>query len=42
LDTPVINGDLGFLYHTGGHTILPADWQAFLDFTARAFNRPGH
>ena len=39
LDTPVINGDLGFLYHTGGHTILPADWQAFLDFTARAFNR---
>jgi len=32
LDTPLISGDLGFHYHTGGHTITPADWQAFLDF----------
>jgi hypothetical protein len=32
LDTPLISGDLGFHYHTGGHTITPADWKAFLDF----------
>jgi len=32
LDTPLITGSLGFHYHTGGHTISPADWKAFLDF----------
>jgi hypothetical protein len=32
LDTPLIAGDLGFHYHTGGHTIAAADWKAFLDF----------
>ena len=32
LDTPLISGDLGFLYHTGGHAIAPGDWKAFLDF----------
>ena len=35
LDTPLITGDLGFLYHTGGHTIAPGDWEAFLDFADR-------
>lgn len=35
LDTPVIGGSLGFHYHTGGHTITPADWKAFLDFADR-------
>ncbi len=35
LDTPLITGDLGFHYHTGGHTITPADWAAFLDFADR-------
>jgi hypothetical protein len=35
LDTPLIVGDLGFLYHTGGHTIAPGDWRAFLDFADR-------
>jgi hypothetical protein len=35
LDTPLIAGDLGFLYHTGGHTIAPGDWKAFLDFADR-------
>ncbi|MEO6568297.1 MAG: acetylxylan esterase [Opitutaceae bacterium] len=35
LDTPVIDGDLGFHYHTGGHTITPSDWTAFLTFAAR-------
>jgi len=28
----LITGDLGFHYHTGGHTITAADWKAFLDF----------
>jgi hypothetical protein len=35
LDTPLIAGDLGFLYHTGPHAILPGDWKAFLDFADR-------
>jgi alpha-glucosidase len=35
LDMPLISGDLGFLCHTGGHEITPADWNAFLDFADR-------
>lgn len=35
LDVPVIEGELGFLYHTGGHTITAADWNAFLEFAGR-------
>jgi hypothetical protein len=35
LDTPLIEGDLGFHYHTGGHTITPSDWSAFLTFASR-------
>ncbi len=35
LDTPVISGDLGFLFHTGGHAILPGDWKVFLEFADR-------
>jgi hypothetical protein len=35
LDTPLITGELGFLYHTGGHTITPGDWRAFLKFAQR-------
>jgi len=35
LDTPLIAGDLGFLYHTGPHAITPEDWKAFLDFADR-------
>ena len=35
LDVPLIAGDLGFLYHTGGHTIAPGDWAAFLEFAGR-------
>jgi len=37
LDTPLITGDLGFNYHTGGHTITPSDWAAFLDFADKYF-----
>jgi len=35
LDQPLIAGALGFLYHSGGHAILPTDWQAFLAFADR-------
>lgn len=41
LDTPLISGDLGFHYHTGGHTITPADWRAFLEFADRTLRPPG-
>jgi hypothetical protein len=35
LDTPAIDGDLGWHYHTGGHAATRADWQAFLTFFAK-------
>jgi len=35
VDTPLITGDLGFNYHTGPHAIMPADWNAFLDFAGK-------
>jgi hypothetical protein len=38
LDQPIISGDLAFHYHSSGHTAVPADWQAFLDFAERHFN----
>jgi len=37
IDTPLIKGDLGFHYHTGGHTITASDWNAFLDFADKYF-----
>ena len=37
LDTPVTGGDLAFHYHSGGHTAVPTDWKAFLDFADRHF-----
>ena len=33
----VTSGDLAFHYHSSGHTAVPADWQAFLDFADRHF-----
>ena len=38
LDTPLTAGDLGWHYHTGGHTATPADWKAFLQFLAKYFS----
>jgi hypothetical protein len=35
LDAPVITGDLGWHYHTGGHMATPADWNAFLEFAGK-------
>ena len=37
LDTPLTGGDLGWHYHTGGHTATPADWAAFLVFVEKYF-----
>jgi hypothetical protein len=37
LDTPVIDGDLGWHYHTGPHAATPADWKAFLSFLDKYF-----
>jgi hypothetical protein len=37
LDTPLTSGDIGWHYHTGGHTATPADWKAFLTFLAKYF-----
>ncbi len=37
LDTPVTGGDLGWQYHTGGHSATPADWRAFLEFLGKYF-----
>jgi hypothetical protein len=37
LDTPVTSGDLGWHYHTGGHTATLADWTAFLQFLSKYF-----
>jgi hypothetical protein len=37
LDTPLTSGDLGWHYHTGGHTATSADWSAFLHFLSKYF-----
>jgi hypothetical protein len=37
IDHPYITGDLGFHYHTGGHTITLSDWDAFLNFADKYF-----
>jgi len=37
LDSPLTAGDLGWHYHTGGHTATPADWKAFLTFLGKYF-----
>jgi hypothetical protein len=39
LDQPVTSGALAFHYHSSGHTAVPADWKAFLDFVERHFKR---
>jgi hypothetical protein len=37
LDTPLVTGDIGWHYHTGGHAATAADWKGFLDFVAKYF-----
>jgi hypothetical protein len=42
LDVPVMH-DIGFQTHTGGHDILPQDWNRFLDFADLHFyGKPPH
>jgi hypothetical protein len=40
IDTALIDGDIGFRQHTGGHTAEPT-WPTFLTFAARHFASPG-
>jgi predicted neuraminidase len=37
LDTPIIDGELGWHYHTGEHAATPEDWKAFLAFLGKYF-----
>jgi hypothetical protein len=37
--TALIQGDLGFRQHDGGHTPAP-NWPAFLDFASRYLHAP--
>ena len=39
IDTAIIDGDLGFRQHTGGHTPGPT-WPTFIAFAARHFEKP--
>jgi hypothetical protein len=41
LDKPVSTGSLAFHYHSSGHTAVPADWKAFLDFAERHYKAVG-
>jgi len=40
-DKPVTTGSLAFHYHSSGHTAVPADWRAFLDFADRHYKAAG-
>ncbi|HEY2435167.1 MAG TPA: hypothetical protein VGI12_21030 [Vicinamibacterales bacterium] len=37
LDTPIIDGDLGWYYHKGPHAATPEDWKVFLQFLGKYF-----
>jgi hypothetical protein len=39
IETPLINGELGFRQHNGGHTPAP-NWPAFLEFAGRYLHGP--
>jgi len=39
IDTPVIDGDIGFRQHTAGHTPGPT-WPTFITFAERHFQKP--
>ena len=38
-DTALIDGDIGFFMHAGGHKTLPADFEVIADFMDRHFGR---
>ena len=37
IDKIVMEGDLAWSYHTGGHMATPTEWAAFLEFADRQF-----
>jgi hypothetical protein len=37
IDKMIMDGDLAWNYHTGGHMATPAEWTAFLEFADRQF-----
>jgi len=39
IETPLINGDIAFRQHTGGHTPAP-NWPTFLEFAGRYLHAP--
>jgi hypothetical protein len=39
VDTTLATGDLGWHYHTGGHTLTVDEWKAFLVFMDRYFKK---
>jgi hypothetical protein len=39
METALINGDLGFRQHSGGHTPAP-NWPTFLTFASRYLHGP--
>ena len=40
IETPLIDGDVAFRQHTGGHTPTP-NWPTFITFAGRYFSAPG-
>jgi hypothetical protein len=39
IDTPVLDGDIGFYQHTAGHTAAPA-WPVFVKFVSKYWDAP--
>jgi hypothetical protein len=39
IETPLINGDVAFRQHTGGHTPVP-NWPTFIEFASRYLHAP--
>lgn len=37
-ETPLIEGDIAFRQHAGGHTVVP-NWQTFIQFASRYFSK---
>ncbi len=35
VDSPILDGDVGYHIRNGGHSIKPFDWRAFMDFADR-------
>jgi len=38
-DSPLLTGQIGYHLRTGGHDVLPYDWEQFMNFTDRHFGQ---